>query len=194
MQFPITLNFKILALAPQIKGVDATGREVFYVRQKLLKLKEAVTIFSDESQTTELYKINADRVIDWSARYDMTDRVGMKIGAIKRQGTRSLWKARYDIYDGSRIQYQIEEESAMVRFLDASLGEVPILGAFTGYFFNPVYNVETPQNELVMRVIKERSFLESSFTIEQVKPVDEDDQLRIVLGVLMMTLLERARG
>ena len=71
MQFPLSLSFKILALAPQVYVRDASGVVQMYVRQKLMKLKEAVTVFADESQTTPLYTINADRVIDWSARYNI---------------------------------------------------------------------------------------------------------------------------
>ena len=41
MQYPLELSFKIIALAPQIYVKDARGQELLYVRQKLLKLKEA---------------------------------------------------------------------------------------------------------------------------------------------------------
>ena len=46
MNFPLTLNFKKLALSPQISVTDASGRLLFYVKQKAFKLKEAVTVFA----------------------------------------------------------------------------------------------------------------------------------------------------
>jgi hypothetical protein len=55
MQFPLKLTFKILAVAPQITVTDASGQILFYVKQKLFKLKEAITVYSDSSQTRELY-------------------------------------------------------------------------------------------------------------------------------------------
>ncbi len=195
MQFPLTLEFKKVALSPQISVLDASGNLVFYVKQKLFKLKEAITVFADREQTQPLYTINADRVIDFSARYRFKDSNGMEIGSIKRNGRRSLWKARYDVFDtNDQPLMRIEEENAWVKVLDALLTEVPIIGMFGGYFFNPAYLVERPDDSLALKVVKNKAFLESSFTITQESPLSEQEQLQTVLGVLMMTLLERSRG
>src|SRR3954469_6650237 len=108
LQYPLTLNFKIAALAPQISVTDGTGREILYVRQKLLKLRDKIKVFSDSSQSQELYEINADRILDWSARFAFTDTQGRTVGAVQRQGARSIWKATYDIQDAAgRDLYQV---------------------------------------------------------------------------------------
>ena len=195
MDFPIKLSFKKIALAPQISVFDAHGNLKFYVKQKLFKLKEAITVFADREQTQPLYSINADRVIDFSARYHFKDQNGISLGSIKRQGARSIWKARYDIYDtNEQIVMQIQEENAWVKVMDAFFGEIPILGILSGYLFNPVFLVELPDDTLVLRVKKEPALLESEFIIEQIMPLDDDQQLRTILSILMMVLLERARG
>lgn len=195
MQFPLTLTFKVLALAPQITVTDASGQTLFYVKQKLLKLKEAITVFSDSSQTTELYKIGADRVIDFSAQYHITDaRTGQAIGSIKRQGMRSLWKARYDIMQGERMVYHIEEESALVRVMDGIFGEIPIIGMLSGYVFNPVYLMQDANGQTVMTITKEKALLETGFKIAQKTPMGDDETKLAVLGTFMMVLLERIRG
>jgi uncharacterized protein YxjI len=195
MQFPLKLTFKILAVAPQITVTDASGQTLFYVKQKLFKLKEAITVFSDSSQTKELYKINADRVIDFSAKYHLMDVNGQEIGSIKREGVRSIFKARYDIFDsnGSHV-LDINEESAFVRVMDALFGEIPVLGMFTGYVFNPTYIVADMQGQIVMKIKKEPAFLETGFVITQERPMPDDETLRAVLGAFMMVLLERIRG
>jgi len=59
MNHPLTMTFRILALAPQVHVRDATGATVCYVRQKLLRLKEHVEVFADESQSRLLYEIRA---------------------------------------------------------------------------------------------------------------------------------------
>ena len=64
MEYPLELSFKIFALTPQISVTDASGRLVFYVKLKMFKLKDLVTIFADEAQTQPIYHINADRIID----------------------------------------------------------------------------------------------------------------------------------
>jgi uncharacterized protein YxjI len=195
MQFPLKLTFKILAVAPQITVTDASGQTLFSVKQKLFKLKEAITVFSDSSQTKELYKINADRVIDFSAKYHLMDVNGQEIGSIKREGVRSIFKARYDIFDsnGSHV-LDINEESAFVRVMDALFGEIPVLGMFTGYVFNPTYIVADMQGQIVMKIKKEPAFLETGFVITQERPMPDDETLRAVLGAFMMVLLERIRG
>lgn len=195
MNYPLKLEFKKLALAPQISVYDADGQLLFYVKQKLFKMKEAITVFADKEQTRPLYKINADRIIDFSARYHFKDENGIEIGAVKRNGRRSLWKARYDIFNGSEDPImRIEEENGWVKVMDALVGEIPLLGIFGGYFFNPVYLVERPDDSLALKVVKNPSFLESSFTIEKETDLSEKEQLQTILGVIMMTLLERMRG
>ncbi len=194
MQFPLTLTFKKLALAPQISVTDANGQLLFYVKQKLFKLKEAVTVFEDREQTRPLYTIGADRIIDFSARYRFRDQNGSELGSVKRQGRKSLWKAHYDIYDGDQVVANIQEENAWVKVGDALFSEIPIIGMLGGYVFNPTYLVSRPDGTVVVKVKKQPSFFESSFTIEEAVDIDEAAEIRTILSILMMTLLERARG
>lgn len=195
MQFPLTLTFKVLALAPQITVTDRMGQNLYYVKQKLLKLREAITVYRDNSQTEELFKINADRIIDFSAKYHISDaRTGQAIGAIKRDGVRSLLRARYDVVRGDRIIYDIEEESAMVRLMDSLFGEIPIIGMLSGYVFNPVYLMKDASGQVVMTITKEKAFLETGFKIDQKAQMSEEDTQLAVLGAFMMVLLERIRG
>jgi uncharacterized protein YxjI len=197
LQFPVTLTFKLVALAPQIYVKDAAGREILYVKQKLLKLKEKVRVFADSSQSQQVYEINADRWLDWSARYGFTDHQGRTVGSVRRLGARSLWKATYEVAgaEGQDL-FRIEEENPWVKVLDAFLGEIPILGIFTGYFFNPKYLVlQAGTNQPALRISKHRAFLESRFEIENLggTPAEAETEA-VLLGILMMTLLERSRG
>jgi len=199
LEYPVQMTFKLLAIAPQISVRDANNREVMYVRQKLFKLKEEINVFANESQSQRLYGIKADQVIDWSARYRFTGAMGEELGSLKRHGAASLWKASYDLLDGDQVQFHIREESALVRFLDAVLGEIPFLGMLTGFLFHPVYLVTraapgapgTP----AMRMAKKPSFFEKNFEIEKVDPsLTEQEEERLLLGLFMLTLLERSRG
>ena len=94
LQYPLTLNFKLIALAPRIRVTDATGRLILYVHQKTFKLKEDVRIFADEAKTNELFRINADRIFDFSAKYHLSESAtGRQLGHIKHRGMRSIWSA-----------------------------------------------------------------------------------------------------
>ncbi|HSH01877.1 MAG TPA: hypothetical protein VLL52_05105 [Anaerolineae bacterium] len=184
-----------MAIASQIYVNDANGQSQFYVKQKILKLKEAVKVYADSQQTELIYQIEADRIIDFSAKYTITDQSGASIGSIKRQGARSLWRAHYDILDtNDQVIYTISEENAWIKVMDGLMREIPIVGLLGGYFFNPTYLVKGHTDNTVMRVAKQPSFLESSFKITEESPLDESQEVHIVLSVLMMLLLERNRG
>jgi uncharacterized protein YxjI len=194
MNYPITFSFKILALAPQIMVRDAQGNQLLNVKQKLFKLKEAVNVFADEGQTRQLYSINADRIIDFNARYNISDWQGTQIGAVKRQGMRSIWKAQYDVLYGEQPVMSIREENPWSKVGDALLGEIPILGIFTGYFFHPKYLITRQDGTPLLRLTKRRAFLESNFILEPLAQLHPQEEQLAHLSTLMMILLERSRG
>lgn len=195
MNYPLQLSFKLLAIASQIYVRDTNGQLIGYVKQKLFKLKEDINVFADEGQTQMLYNIKADRVIDFSAGYNFTAANGSRIGSLKRRGMRSIFKANYEVYDSSGSQtMHIHEENAWVKVVDSLLGEIPLIGMFTGYFFNPAYIVSRVDNTPVARLQKQPAFFEGIFSIELLNPVSEEDEVRVLLSSLTMTLLERARG
>ena len=194
MHYPLQLSFKIMALAPQISVTDAHGQLIFYVKQKLLKLKESVTVFADAEQATPLYTMQADRVIDFSARYHFVDAEGNTIGAVQRQGMRSLWKARYEVLDGERVVMTIREKNPWVTVLDGLLGQIPIVGMLGGYFLHPAYQVSRVESTEVMLLEKQPTFLEARFTIRRHVELDPQEETQILLSLLMMSLLERRRG
>jgi hypothetical protein len=195
MDFPLQLNFKKIALSPQISVTDASGRLIAYVKQKAFKLKEAITVFADTEQTRPLYTINADRVLDISARYTIRRASGDEVGAVQRQGMRSIWRASYEVLRDGGTVMQIREENPWVKVLDHFAGEIPVVGLFTGYIFNPAYLVtRIDSGAPVLRVKKEPAFLEGKFTIHRLGELSENDETLAVLSVLMMVLLEKHRG
>ena len=195
MNYPLELTFKLLAIASQIYIRDANGGLIGYVKQKLFKLKEDINVFADESQTQLLYNIKADRVLDFSARYNFTDAAGNQIGSIKRKGMRSIWRANYEIYDPSDNQVmKINEESGWVKVVDSLVGEIPLIGMFTGYFFNPSYIISRMDETQVARLQKQPAFFEGKFLLSPIGQMSSDDENLVLLGALAMTLLERSRG
>ena len=195
MNYPVDLSFKILALASQIYIRDAEGNLIGYVKQKLLKLKEDINVFADENQTQHLFNIKADRVLDFSARYNFTDSRGNHLGSIKRQGMRSLWRANYEIYDANSNQVmQIREEKGWIKVVDALVGEIPIVGMFTGYMFHPAYIISRTDNTPTARAEKQSAFFEGKFRLEKLANLTDEEETRVLLSVLTMILLERSRG
>ena len=194
MEYPLELKFKLWAFAPQLSVTDSQGNLALYVRQKLWKLREAIGVFSDSERTNQLYSIKADRILDFSARYNFSDQIDKPLGAVKRRGLKSLWKSHYDIFDGEMVVFTIQEENPWVKVMDSLCAEIPILGMFTGYVFNPTYLVSRPDGRTVMHLSKQPTFLSRVFSIKKVDQISDREEIQVVLSLLMMLLLERNRG
>lgn len=193
--FPVSLTFKVSTFSNDFYAIDASGFTLAYVRQKLLKLVDEIQIFNDESKSQLLYTIKANKWIDFSTTYLFTDQNGNDVGRIARKGWASLWKAHYELYDENQnIDLNINEENGWVKVMDSLLGEIPILGIFTGYLFNPSYIVSRPDGTAVVRLKKEPSFWGRKFSITQLSTFESGEETRIILGLMMMILLERRRG
>jgi len=194
MNYPLQLSFEILSLARKISVIDAAGNLSFFVKQKMFKLKESVTVFADVDQKLPLYELKADRVIDFSASYHFTDARGTHIGTVRRKGMKSLWRARYEIVNGSSPALTIQETNPWAKVGDALFGEIPIVGMFSGYLFHPEYLVAREDGTAVIRLKKEPAFFQGKFKIEKLADLSKEEETRILLSLIMMVLLERQRG
>jgi hypothetical protein len=193
--FPLEFTFKISTFSNDFVVKDASGKIISFVRQKLFKFIEEVEVFNNDSKSQVLYRIKANKWIDFSASYIFTDSRATEIGRVARKGWASIWKARYEVYDEKQKQdLLISEENGWVKVGDAVLGEIPLLGMFTGYLFNPSYKVTRPDGTMVVRLKKEPSFFGRRFTVSKLSDFEEGEEERIVLSLMMMILLERRRG
>ena len=196
LAFPLDLRFKLIAIASQISVHDASGRLICYVKQKAFKLREAVTVYGDEAQTRPLYRIEADRVLDISAQYHVEDvATGATLGVVQRRGMRSFWRAHYEVHRDGRPLFLVQEENPWTKVIDGFIGEIPIVGLFTGYMLHPAYAVtRADTGTKVLRVVKQPALFEGRYRVEQTATLDDADEELAVLSILMLLLLERARG
>lgn len=197
LAFPLRLSFKLLAFAPQFSVHDADGNAVAYVKQKLFKFKEAVTVYANERQADVRFHIQADRVIDFSARYNFTDASGASLGCIKQRGLRSLWKASFDVMDHELPVFNINEKSVITRFFDNLFGQLPVIGLLSGFVFQPAYEVRRFDGDVVMTLTKKPALFEGRFDIEVTdagKSLNTREADQLLLSMMMLVLLERSRG
>lgn len=87
--------FSLLGPEFQVFGPDGGLR--LFVKQKAFRLKEALTVFADAGRTEPLLQIQARNVWDFAGTYDVTTPGGERIGALRRQGLRSLLRDRWEI-------------------------------------------------------------------------------------------------
>ncbi len=194
LKYPLDLSFKLLTFGQRITATDADGKMLMFIKQKMFKLKEKVEIYSDQSQNSLIFRIEADRMIDWSANYHFTDATGNDWGSVRRKGMKSLWSAHYDVIQDGEIDMTIREESPMKKVLESILGEIPLVGIVAIYLLNPSYIVSRPDGTPLLRLTKRPAIWEGKFTLEKLNEMPEDDEVRSLMALLMIVLLERRRG
>lgn len=86
-----------------------------FVRQKRMAFKEDIRFFADESESQELFRIKARRVIDIGGRYDVHDAGGQSIGVLEHQFKKSLLRSTW------RILAPADEELAVAKEKSAFL-------------------------------------------------------------------------
>lgn len=194
LTYPLAFAFKIVAIAPQVRVTDAAGQTVLYVRQKAFALRENVRVFADEHQRQQLYEIQADRILDFSARYAIRGVSGERVGTVQRHGMRSFWSASYTILDSAGQEVgRIREENPWVKVLDGLVEMIPLVGGILSYLINPAYLVEL-RGRSVLRFQKRPSLFERRFELRKLADLPEPDEMLLLNSVLMMVLMERDRG
>ncbi|HEY2158790.1 MAG TPA: hypothetical protein VGH33_24375 [Isosphaeraceae bacterium] len=109
--------FKLFGGAFHLYAED--GRLLAYSKQKAFRLKEDIRVFADEAMSVELLSIQADRIIDWSAAYQVYDgQSGEHYGTLRRKGWASLWRDHWEILDDAGVvRGRVIEESGGLAFL-----------------------------------------------------------------------------
>lgn len=194
LSYPLDARFKFFALSSTIHIRTQSGELVFCVKQKAFKLKEDIRVFADEAQTRPLFTIKADRIIDWSASYTATTDAGVPVCTVRRKGTKSLWRATYEVLVADRLVCTITEKNPWVKVWDGLIQQIPIVGILSCFFFHPVYTVLAPNGEEILAATKQPSFLEGKFGITSGVALSAELEYPAITGILITLLLERRRG
>ena len=101
---------KIFSLAPCFYFQDHMGNALAFLRKKIFTWKDEVRVFTDETQSLELLRIKARKIIDWGTAFDVTDSINhQKVGVLKRRGWKSVLRKEWTIMDA------LDQEIGMVR-------------------------------------------------------------------------------
>ena len=95
------------------------GRLLAYSKQKAFRLKEDIRVYADEGMAHEVLNIQADRIIDWSAAYQVYDgQTGEHYGTLRRKGWKSMFRDHWEILDDSgAVRGRVIEESGIRAFV-----------------------------------------------------------------------------
>ncbi len=110
---------KIFSLAPCFYVQDQFGNALAFLRKKVFTWKDEIRVFTDESQSLELLRIKARKIIDWGTAFDVTDSINsQKVGVLKRQGWKSVLRREWTIMDALDQEIgRIREDSALLAFV-----------------------------------------------------------------------------
>jgi uncharacterized protein YxjI len=100
---------------------------ILYSEMKAFKLKEDIRLYTDESMTRELLWIKARQIVDFSATYDVTDsETGIKIGAFRRRGFKSIFKDEWIILGPGDLEIgRIKEDNSFLALLRRFINIIP---------------------------------------------------------------------
>ena len=195
LQFPLKFHFHISTLHSDFSISESNENLLYYVRQKMFRLKEKVEVFSDRNRTRKEFTILANKWLDFNTTYEFINAQNNVQGRVARKGWKSLWKSHYEIFNAEGQQeFLITEKNGWTKVLDSMVGEIPIVGFFTGYMLNPSYLVQNSKGEIVAELTKDPSFFGRKFTLHKKGEIKVELQEELLLGLFMMVLLERHRG
>jgi uncharacterized protein YxjI len=107
------LRKKALAVVNQYWIEDAAGRSLGYSRQKFLRLKEDIRVYSDDQMTQELFRLQQLQVMDMWGRFAVVDSAtNAPVGMIRRKALSSAFvRDEWEVYDaGQQLIGGIYEE------------------------------------------------------------------------------------
>jgi uncharacterized protein YxjI len=128
---PMVNQYEVSTLGADGKSA---GEPVCFVEQKRMKLKEDLRAFTDDSKTSEVFRIKAQQVWDPRARYDITDAGGEHVGQLAKVFGRSLLRSTWRIYDaaGAEVGWA-RERNLLVALVRRFIGLVPFIGGFADW-------------------------------------------------------------
>ncbi|MEX0776536.1 MAG: hypothetical protein WD042_12600 [Phycisphaeraceae bacterium] len=115
-----TIRRKVLRLFGGAFHVYAAdGQLLLYCTMKAFKLKEDLRIYTDESKSTEILRIAARKILDFSSAYDVYDSaLNEKVGLLRRKGFKSMLRDEWEILDAREKPIGlIQEDSTALALL-----------------------------------------------------------------------------
>lgn len=125
---------------------DAQGQVVGFCKQKAFRIREDLRIFTDDTCSKQLLQITTRSIWDISGVYTVLDETGQPIGALKRQGLKSLFfRDSWEILGPEqKLIGTIQEDSGFLAILRR-------LHEIFGVLFPQKYNVSDAAGNQIAR-------------------------------------------
>jgi uncharacterized protein YxjI len=185
---PIANLYRITPLAA---GETPAGPPIAFVRQKKLAVKEHIRFFADESESQELFHIQAQTWLDTGgSRYDVVDAHDGKIGLLHHVFGKSLFRSTWNVENAAGEGVATaRERSQLAAILRRVIDFVPDWGGLI-----PIpYNFEILAGERVIGGMDRKFQLRDRYVLDLSGDPDRtlDRRLAIALAVGLDTLQNR---
>jgi uncharacterized protein YxjI len=178
---PIINQYEVSTLGPDGKSA---GEPVCFVEQKRMKLREDLRAFTDDSKTTELFRIKAQQVWDPRATYDITDPNGQEIGQLSKVFGKSLLRSTWRMHNaaGDQIAWA-RERSLLVALFRRFVGLVPYVGDFADWLPIPYHFDYYNSAELRIGSLERILGVRDRYSLDVSGDADRKIDRRIVLAL-----------
>ena len=168
-----------------LPGPDDTPGQVFcFVKQKMLKFKEDVRFFTDESMTTELMRIKARQRFDPTATYDVTAPDGSVIGKFQKVFGMSLLRSTYKIFDATGQEVALAtEQNVFIALFRRLVGFIPNLGNFANWLPIPYHFVFLRGDQVLAHHKRQLFKFKDTYTLDTSPDTGKTLDRRLVLAI-----------
>ena len=91
---------KVVAITNQYWIEDGQGKNLGYTKQKLVRIKEDIRIFSDDSMAQEIFRIRQEQVMDmWGTFAIIDSATNAVVGKLRRSALSQVGKDEYLLLD-----------------------------------------------------------------------------------------------
>ncbi len=176
---------KILGEQFHIYTDDNEDVLIGYSKQKALKIKEDIRVFSDESESNQILNIKQRNYIDLYGKFDFTDpNTGESLGGIRRNMGKSFFRDSYSIFGpDDQVYGEIKEDSLM----NAMIRKYVI---FASLAFPQVFSMDVQGQSSIIFTQKINPIIQK-LTIQI--PAENQLDRRVILGAAMVIIAIEGR-
>jgi uncharacterized protein YxjI len=196
--FIIEQKITLMANQYRIFSADEAGEKqslIGFAHQKRLAFRERFDIYTDETKQQVLFSIQARKVLDIAAKYDILDANGTIIGIVGKSFKASLLRSTWDVFtpdDESKPLFIAREQSLPLAIFRRVWGVMPYIGDLP-FFLRYHFNFLRPGQDSPVGIYQKTTLLRDHYLLRAEDELDEaiDWRALVALGIMMDALQSR---
>lgn len=171
------------------------GAMIGFAQQKRLALKEKFTVYTGEDKQAVAFEFQARSIMDFGARYDITDADGNIIGTVGKNFKSSLLRSTWQVFRPGQEDTPalvVQERSLPLAIGRRVWGLLPYIGDIP-FFLKYNFDFTDPSNQQVVATYNKTTTFRDHYVLilQDNCPADIDPRVFIALGIMMDALQSR---